>query len=228
MEVEVRFRILATALSISVLFVLLFSQAAQAQCYNNAGAPVACPGEKEKKKHTTATPLPTPVATSTRASVAVAPLLPPVGGQIGAGGAGNPAAGQPAPTQIPLLLPGLLGLIIIVALIGAILLRRRILVRSHAGTSMPELGHNLGLSHDPGDGSFDPSEISIDKPSRHSLSKKHDDAPTGYPADPCDDSLTFKESVQADNTGNLRENVTGHGVQAPWEEGGDVDSNSSG
>jgi hypothetical protein len=89
----------------------LIPQAAYAQnCFDRAGNPIPCPQEKRTKRPTAVPPSRTPTPTSTPTSAPTpAGIIPP--------GANDPAAPNPGPG-----LPGGLGMLILVMIIGVLLI----------------------------------------------------------------------------------------------------------
>lgn len=145
-------RQLALALIVVLTWLALLPRSALAQCDNAAGAPIACPGEKERKTRSTATPLPTPVPT-TGSSNAVLPLLPGAGGQPGETdwpveelpGPGGPPSRVAPVVQLGVFLG--LGFTLAGGYVVVNRARRRRRSVTTTGTAQHELAHNLGLSH---------------------------------------------------------------------------------
>ncbi len=112
----------------------LTPQAAYAQtCYDPQGLPVPCPREKKTKIPTRVPPSRTPTPTSTPTSTPTPAVIVPPGGDNPAGNA--PAAPNPGPG-----LPGGLGMLILVMIIGILFTGGVFIARFMRRGKQPGLG----------------------------------------------------------------------------------------
>ncbi len=200
------------------------------QCRDASGLPVECPGRGEKEKRPTPTETRTPKATPTYTptSTEIAAILPITGIGGGNGGSANdlPGAENTADGSVRPILPGLLGMIIAVLLmgLGGLFLFRRFLnglgknpgpVGSAPEPHLDDDPTNQFMKYKMGDGSVKLGDGSISEgPVPHldasdQLQKWHDPGSIHEGAEPHLDASDQMQKVRTD-PGSINEGPAPH------------------